>query len=189
MKRTGIIVGLLLVILIAGSSCHHARRDRREMKESSWMSRMRMNPNSMHRRGMMYMHGNMAFGRGGGMMRGMGPGMGRGMGMMGGMGPGMGMTGGMGHMPMDSTGWMPMGAGRRILESIPNVTENQKKKIEELAKKNQEEMKKLREEMSAKMKNLMDSHRKEVLNILTDDQKKFINSGNNKAIPQPDKSK
>ena len=189
MKRAGIIVGLLLVILIAGSSCHNARHDRRDLKESSWMNRMRMSQNSMHRRGMMDMHKNMAYGRGGGMMRGMGPGMGLGMGRMGGMGPGMGMRRGMGQMPMDSVGWMPMGAGRRILESIPNVTDNQKKQIEDLTKKDQEEMKKLREEMSAKMKNLMDSHRKEVLSILTEEQKKFINSGMDKSLPLPEKSK
>ena len=189
MKRAGTIVGLLLVILIAGSSCHNARHDRRDLKESSWMNRMRMSQNSMHRRGMMDMHKNMAYGRGGGMMRGMGPGMGLGMGRMGGMGPGMGMWRGMGQMPKDSVGWMPMGAGRRILESIPNVTDNQKKQIEDLTKKDQEEMKKLREEMSAKMKNLMDSHRKEVLSILTEEQKKFINSGMDKSLPLPEKSK
>jgi hypothetical protein len=189
MKRAGTIVGLLLVILIAGSSCHNARRDRREMKESSWMNRMKMSQNTRQRHGMMFMHANMAYGRGDGMMRGSGPGMGRGMIMMRGMGPGMGMRRGMGMMPMDSTGWMPMGEGRRILESIPNVTDNQKKQIEDLTKKDREEIKKLREEMSAKMKNLMDSHRKEVLNILTEEQKKFINSGKEMTLPIPEKSK
>jgi hypothetical protein len=187
MKRAGTIVGLMLVILIAGSSCNRARRDSREMKGSSWMDK-RMNPNSMHRRDMMYKH-DMAFGGRGGMMRGMGPGMGRGMGMMGGMRPGMGMRRGMGQMPGDSIGWMPMGAGRRILESIPNVTVEQKKQIEDLSKKNREEMSKLREDMSVKMRNLMESHRKEVLSILTAEQKAFINSGKGKSSTLPEKSK
>ena len=108
-------------------------------------------------------------------------GMGHGMGMMGERGPGMGMMRGMGHMPMDSIGWMPAGPGKRILESIPNVTENQKKQIEDLIKKQQDEMAKLREEMSAKMKNLRDSHRKDILNILTDEQKKYVQSGAGKS--------
>jgi hypothetical protein len=109
--------------------------------------------------------------------RGMGPGMRHGM--MRGLGPGMGfgMMRGMDRMPMDSTGWLPMGTGRRILESIPNVTEKQKSQIVDLIKTQQEEMKKLREEMTTKMKSIMDSHRKNILNILTDEQKKFIESG------------
>lgn len=113
---------------------------------------------------MQCMNGNMDFG-----MRGMGHGM------------GFGMMRGMGRMPMDSTGWMPMAPGIRMLGSIPNVTENQKKQITDLIKKHQDEMKKLREEMSSKMQSLMDSHRKDVLNILTEDQKKFIESGKRKT--------
>ena len=77
-------------------------------------------------------------------------------------------------MPGDSTGWLPMGPGRRMLESIPNVTENQKKQITDLINKHQDEMKKLQEEMSSKMQSLMDSHKKDMLNILTEEQKKYI---------------
>jgi Spy/CpxP family protein refolding chaperone len=93
----------------------------------------------------------------------------------------MEMMRGMGRMPMDSTGWMPAGPGRRMLESIPNVTENQKKQIEDLIKKQQDDMIKFREEMSAKMKDLRDSHRKDILNILTDEQKKYVQSGPGKS--------
>ena len=135
-----------------------------------------------HNMGMPGMRGNSRQGMEDGMMRGMGPGMG----MRRGMHPGMGM---MNRMPMDSLGWMPAGPGRRMLESIPNVTENQKKQIEDLMKKNQDEMKKLREEMSSKMKSLMETHRKDMLNILTDDQKKYIESDHNKPQQTPDKTK
>ena len=93
-------------------------------------------------------------------------------------GMGMGMRRGMGSMPGDSTQWMPMGPARRMLESIPNVTENQKKQITELIKSHQDEMKKLQEEMSSKMQGLMDSHRKDMLNILTEEQKKYIGTSN-----------
>jgi Spy/CpxP family protein refolding chaperone len=121
-------------------------------------------------------------GRGTGMTRGMRPGMRNGMaGMHQGMG--MGMRRGMGSMPGDSIGWMPMGPGRRMLESIPNVTENQKKQITELMKKHQDEMKKLQEETLSKMQSLRDSHKKDMLNILTDEQKKYIESGREKSTP------
>lgn len=177
MKRAGIIVGFLLVLLIAGSGCHNFRHNRREMKESSGMYGMGRTGDFWHHRPMWRMHGRMAQGMRNERMRGMGPGMG----MMREGGPGMGMMRGMGRMPMDSIGWMPAGPGKRMLESIPNVTENQKKQIEDLIKKQQDEMVKLREEMSAKMKNLRDSHRKDMLNILTDEQKKYVQSGRDKS--------
>ena len=82
-----------------------------------------------------------------------------------------------------------MGQGRRLLESIPNVTENQKKLIADLTKKHLDEMKKLREEMSSKMQSLMDSHKKDMLSILTDEQKKFIESGSGTPAPVPEKTK
>lgn len=184
MKRNLTIIGLLLVILLAGNSCHTRWHERREMRESGRMMGMGMRMHFRHM-GMPGMRANMA----NGMMRGMGPGMR--FGMRGGMGPGMrsGMMRGMGRMPMDSTGMMPMGQGRWLLESIPNVTENQKKEIGDLIKKHGEEMKKLREEMSAKMQSLMETHRKDVLSILTDEQKKFIESGKGKHSPSPETAK
>ena len=136
------------MLLIAGSGCHNARHDKKNMKDGSKM--MMMRHYFRNDRGMRGMRGMMGQGMRNGMMRGMG------------------------RMPIDSTGWMPMAPGRRMLESIPNVTENQKKLIGDLTKKHFDEMKKLREEMSSKMHSLMDSHRKDILNILTDEQKKFI---------------
>jgi hypothetical protein len=173
MKRNFTVVGLLLLLLLAGSSCHRAWHGRKDMNDSGKMIRMRMaqlwmghRSHFMGRYPMGGMRGNMGQGMRNGMMRG--------------MGPGSDMMRGMSQMPTDSIGWMPMGPGRRILESIPNVTENQKKLIQDLAKKQQDEMKQLREEMTSKMQSLMDSHRKDILNILTDDQKKFIESGQRK---------
>ena len=164
MKRNRTIIGLLLVLLIAGNACHNARHERRDMRDSAKMIWMRLGQNFKHKRGMPYMQGMMHHGMRNGIMRGMGPHM------------GFGMMNGMGRMPMDSTGWMPMAPGRRMLESIPNVTENQKKLIEDLTKKHIDEMKKLREEISSKMQVIMDSQRKDILTILTDEQKKFLES-------------
>jgi hypothetical protein len=177
MKKRGIIAGFLLVLLIAGSGCHNFRHHRKEMKESSWMNGIRSCSDFRHHGPMWSMHGSMAPGMRNERMRGNGPGMG----MMREGGRGMEMMRGMGRMPMDSTGWMPAGPGRRMLESIPNVTENQKKQIEDLIKKQQDDMIKFREEMSAKMKDLRDSHRKDILNILTDEQKKYVQSGPGKS--------
>jgi hypothetical protein len=42
--------------------------------------------------------------------------------------------------------------------------------------KHQDEMKKLREETSVKMNSLRETHRKNMLNLLTDEQKKFLDS-------------
>jgi hypothetical protein len=162
MKRNLTIIGLLLVLLIAGNACHNGRHDRRDIRDSAKMIWMKMGQNFRHKRGMPVMWGMMHHGMRNGMMRGMGPGM------------GFGMMRGMGRMPMDSLGWMPMAPGRRMLESIPNVTDNQKKQIADLNKKQIDEMKKVREEMFSKMQGIMDSNRKDILNILTDEQKKFL---------------
>ena len=191
MKRSSTIIGLLLVILIAGNGCHNIRHERGDIKENGKTIRMRVGQMLRNNREMAGMHGRMfqgmrpgmmgAMGPGMGMMRGMRPGMRNGMGGMY-QGMGMGMRRGMGSMPGDSTGWMPMAPGRRMLESIPNVTENQKKQITELMTKHQDELKKLQEEMSSKMQSLMDSHKKDILNILTDEQKKYIESARGKSV-------
>src|SRR5664279_4264157 len=157
MKRNSTIIGLLLVILIAGNGCHNIRHESGDIKENGKTIRMRVGQMFRHNGAMPGMHGRMF------------PGM------------GMGMRRGMGSMPGDSTGWMTMAPGRRMLESVPNVTENQKKQITELMTKHQDELKKLQEEMSSKMQSLMDSHKKDILNILTDEQKKYIESARGKS--------
>ena len=63
-------------------------------------------------------------------MYGMYRGKGMGPGMRGHFGPGFGRDSG------------PAGTGKMMLESIPNVTETQKKEIAELLQKQQDDMKK-----------------------------------------------
>jgi hypothetical protein len=174
MKKIGIIVGALLIIIIIASGCQQARHQKREMKEFAAMNEMRDGGGSSHGRRMWNMRGRMENGMRGGKMSDMGPGMGRDM--MPGMGRGIGMGKGMRQMRNDSVGRMPFGPGRRMLESIPNVTEDQKKQIGQLMKKNQEEMKKMGEEFASKMEAARESHRKEMLNILTPEQKKYFES-------------
>jgi len=175
MKKIRTIAVLLFVISLAGSSCHRAKHDRRDQDNFRGRMGMRMGHDQRGSRRMPVFHRFM----GQEMNQGMGPGMmwdnNRGMGMMGGHG---GMSG---DSLGNGMGFMPMAPGRMMLESIPNVTEGQKKQIEDLMKKNFDEMKKIREEMSLKMKELMDSHQKEVLNILTEDQKKYFQSLHTKS--------
>jgi hypothetical protein len=186
MKRKFTVIGLLLLLLIAGNGCRDGKHGSNDMNDHSEKMRMRMGQNFHYRRGNESTADSLRMKD---MSRGMGPRMMRRMDhrMMRGMGTGM--MGGMGHMPMANNGWMPMGPGIRILESVPNVTESQKKLIEDLMKKDREEMIKLREEMSGKMHELADSHRKEVLSILTDEQKKFIESGHERPFSAPEKTK
>jgi hypothetical protein len=118
---------------------------------------------------------NMQPGTGYGMMGGIQPGMG--YGMMGGMRPGMGygMMGGI--QPGTGYGLMlGMGPGMRLLERIPNLTDKQKKDIEEIAKHQRDEVIKLSDEMNAKMQAIRDSGKKSILNVLSDDQKKTVES-------------
>ena len=187
MKRVGTITGLLLVLLLLTNGCNNERRGRKDINDSG--RTMRTGQNFRQGRMMPGIHGKMGQGFRNGMMGGMGEGYNPGM--MRGMRRGMrsGMTGPMGRMPMDSIGWMPMGPGRRMLESIPNVTVAQKKQISDLIKKHQDEMKKIREDMYVKMKDLMDSQKKDMLNILTDEQKKFIDSGADHLSGSSEKTK
>jgi hypothetical protein len=81
------------------------------------------------------------------------------------------------------------GPGHYMLESIPNVTEKQKKDITDLKLKQQDEMKKFRDEMSSKMQAMRDSHKKSMMSILTEEQKKFIESKQIKETTPPAKTK
>jgi len=186
MKTTVKLAGILLMILLSSGATLVAQRGMRGNMDSTRMNRMKMGPGyGMMQKGggpdsvmMRKMHQNM--------MLNMGPGMGMGRGI--GSRNGSGMRGGMGHMPMNGKGMRPMRdmramgpvrpmlPERMISESLPNVTEKQKKDIADLRLKQQEEMKKLREETDAKMKTLRDSHKEAVLKLLTEEQKKFIES-------------
>lgn len=107
-------------------------------------------------------------------------------GMGRGMRPDYGMRRGYGPLQRDSISNRRFGPAGMILGSMPNVTEAQKKQITDLMAKQQAEMKKLREEMQTKMQVLRDSHRKSVLSILTDEQKKFVESREKNNSPAPE---
>jgi hypothetical protein len=167
-----IIIGIGLVILLAGAAgiCVHHHYAHRGMHGTAYF----------HRPGMDKRH---MFGkdREAGMpgMRGMRPGMQQGemSGMRRGMGHGQmnAMGEGMGRMPMDHMGRRNMGHGR-MMDMIPDLTDKQKKEIDELSKLQMDEMKKFRDEMTAKMQDLRETHRKKVMDILTPDQKKVFES-------------
>lgn len=76
----------------------------------------------------------------------------------------------------DRRGQGAAGPGRQILESVPNVTEKQKKEITELLQKQREDVIKVRQEMTAKIKTIRENSKKSLNNILTDEQKKYLDS-------------
>ena len=182
MKRLKLIIGILLLLLLAGSSALNAQRGMRGMMQDSVrMNRMRMvmRHDTSH-------------------MRPMRPGMGpiwQGQMWWGPMGRGMGhmwisppMRRGMGPV-----WWSPMGRGpdssmmNRIgrnrtgmygsrLERIPDLTDNQKAVLEKIRADNQAEMKKFREETAAKMKSMRENHREKIMDQLTPEQKKWVES-------------
>jgi hypothetical protein len=87
-------------------------------------------------------------------------------------------------MAMNHQGMGPMGPAGMIMESLPNVTEKQKKDIADLRQKQMDEMKKFREETDAKIKAMRESNKTRMMNILTDEQKKFIETKTgNKTAP------
>jgi hypothetical protein len=204
MKRTVQLTGILLVLLLACNMPLSAQRGMRGGTDTTRMKHMWMASDSLNRHGMgnrTWMergrmdqmrqftdHRNM-FGMGRGMDMGMGRGMRPGMGR--GMRPGMGFDMRRGNRPMwgDSISSRQFGPGMMMLGSIPNVTEKQKKEITDLMTKQRDEMKKLREEIQTRMKALRDSHRKSILSILTDEQKRFIESRSENLSPAPEITK
>ena len=188
MKRTIQINGILLMLLLVCNMSLSAQRGMRGAADTTRMNHMRMASDTLHRHGM-------------GSRTWMGPARMDHMrqfmdhhsmyGLDRGMRPGQGYDNrrGYGSMHSDSISERQFGPGRMILGSIPNVTEKQKKEISDLMTKQRDEMKKLREEMQIRMQALRDSHRKSVLSILTDEQKKFIESGSENNFPAPGKTK
>jgi hypothetical protein len=89
----------------------------------------------------------------------------------------------------DGPGWYnrpgfgPQPPFMRHLESVPNLTEKQKKDIADLNKKHQDEMQKFREETAKKATDMRDAHRKKLMDLLTDEQKKYIEGTTNPAPP------
>jgi hypothetical protein len=213
MKTTVKLTGILLMLMLAFNVSLNAQRGSRGMSDNTGMNRMRIASDTLHRQGMNLRRDSLR-------MRGMGPqqmgpgrmtpggqfyarhpmygmrnGMGRGPWMQRGMRDRMaagsigGMRRGMGNI--DHNGWGPMNTQRLMMESIPNVTEKQKQEIADLRIKQQDEMKMFREEMAAKMQTMRETHKKSLLNILTDEQKKFLESkqGNTNTTTTPAKTK
>jgi hypothetical protein len=210
MKRFLKLTGLLLMLLMVGNGCRYAHRGIKGMINHNRMSQQSARIDSRQMRGMG--PGQM----GPNMMRGMRGGIGMGPGRIGRMGqmmgrPGMnGMRGFMPRGPMSGIRgghganlmhgirrgvgpnpfiWQgPMGPGRMI-DRIPNLTDKQKKEIADLRQAQQSEMKKFMDDVSAKMKSLRESDRNKMLNLLTDEQKKFVESRSGNINPSPEKAK
>jgi Spy/CpxP family protein refolding chaperone len=73
--------------------------------------------------------------------------------------------------------------GIRMFENLPGLTDKQKKDIGELRQKQQDEMMKFRDEMLSKMKALRESHLGKIMDLLTPEQKKWVEE-NSKNPPE-----
>jgi len=71
---------------------------------------------------------------------------------------------------------MGMGLGSFFPDSIPGITPKQKAALKDLREKNQGEMKKFREDMASKMQSMREEHRKGMMDLLTPEQKKWVES-------------
>ena len=156
MKRSVIIIGISLMLMVSGNGLITAQRGMQGMMDTTRMGMKRGMPG-------MQMHGMRQNADSAQMCEAM-----KGMGQM--------------HMRQ-------MGPGMMMLESIPNVTGKQKKEIADLRVKQQDEMQKLREESAAKMKTMREIHMENMMNILTDEQKKFLEAKTVKAETPPAKTK
>jgi hypothetical protein len=162
MRRIVKLTGMLLMLILASNLSLNAQRGMRGTMDSTRMNRMRMWSDTIHRPG----HGEMMNHYG---MRHDSFAEGR---------PGM--------RGFERGG---RGPGEYMLESVPNVTEKQKKDIADLKLKQQDEMKKFREEMTSKMQAIRDSHKKSMMSILTEEQKSFIDLKQPKEATSPAKTK
>ena len=186
MKQIIKITGILLLLILAGNVNLQAQRGMRGMRDTTRMVRPgmrndirqqplppRFNNRPMYgwgrRIGPMGWQGHNNFMRPG--MRGYGPGPGR--------------------MQQFGPAFRPQQPGRgfNAVDNIPGLTEKQKNEIAALQKKQQEEMKALRDEAAGKMQSLRENHRKNIMNLLNDEQKKFVESrqGNRNDTPSTNK--
>jgi len=199
MKNSGQFTGILLVILIAGSTNLNAQRGMRGKMDSTRMQRpgreyylgqkidSSLICDSLLFRGMRhayrpgtgkgYMHGReFVHAPRNRNMHGRGFAAGPMHGNRNGIPPmKAGMTGrGFGYEGRIGIPQFP-GAGR--VENLPSLNDKQKKEIIDLRQNQTTEMKKLREDMMARIQVLREEHRKNILNILTDEQKKQVETG------------
>jgi len=168
MKRSLLIIGVLLTMLMVGNGCRedHERENKSEKKREFKNMRGRGPGQMGQMMGRPGMRGNRGF-----MPQGPNAGMrGNNMGM-----PMCGMRRGMAPMGFDRPGIGPMGPGR-FLERLPNITDKQKKEIADLRQKQMDEMKKFQEETATKIKSMREANKAKMMNLLTDEQKKFLES-------------
>lgn len=179
MKNMARISGTLLILLMAGSLNLSAQRGRQGMRSDSlYMKHDSMRMRVENRRMSVMKHDSLNTGMRNYYHRM--PGMAREMRghfnycpcMMGIGTPGMrhpyyGMMHGRGDMVQGTH-------GMRILENIPDLTAKQKDELTKLRESQQGEMKKIREKQEEELNGLRDAHRKKVMNILTDKQKKWF---------------
>lgn len=192
MKANFKLASILLALMIAGSSVLSAQGGKGSTVDTTMLKQMQMR---MHHDRDMYQKPDSA------MMRGMGSGHMMGMGnnqmgpgqMMPCMCPCMRMMGGAmnrgfrhqqtfmepGEGGNPAPGQPEMGFNhhrmdRMMIMDIPNLTVKQKKDIEDLRQKQQTEMQKMRDENQKKMESMRESHRNAIMNLLTPEQKKWM---------------
>jgi len=89
---------------------------------------------------------------------------------------------------MDRPGRLYQGRQGYIPENIPDITGDQKEKIRELMEKNRSEMSKFRDETAAAMRKMREQHKEKLFEILTPEQKKWLESvGSDKLVSPPEK--
>ena len=71
---------------------------------------------------------------------------------------------------------------RPFINRVPNLTEKQKKQIDDLMQKQREEMRKAREENLKKMEEMRKLHRENIMKLLTPEQKKWFEE-NTRPVP------
>jgi hypothetical protein len=144
-------------------------------RDSMMRGEMRQRPDSLH-------------------LRGMGPRMNQDMRSraMHGMNPYF-MPGRRNMGPWNRAGMRPGRGMGWSIDALPDITEKQKEEISKIRQKQQVEMKKLRDEMSEKMNHMRESHRKAIMNQLSDEQKKVFESRSGRVasppVPAPEKKK
>jgi len=150
MKRLITLSGLILIVALAASSC---RNSDRRFDGRFDHNRMHRHESAMDFRNMRNMN-NIRSGRGFYMR------------------PGRMMGRGQGNMAPRFNR-----EGIMRFNRIPGITEKQRQEIADLRLKHMQEMDKFREETFAKMQDLREANRKEMMNILTPEQQKFLESG------------
>ncbi|GEM_PF-4808576 len=194
MKRIGKIKVVVLLIMAAGSMMAIAQPGRRGiMPDSSRMERM-------HRHRMMQdsdtlMKGEFEHRLARHRMPPMCPGMDYMWGRFGHphyqMWPGPGAWH---HDPRAGRQWMPgdewmrgYGPWTGIMETVPGLTEKQRKEISELRQKQRQEMQEFRADIQKKTREMREATRTKIMNVLTDEQKKWVekNLPELPALPAP----